>query len=66
MTSAQAQQYQSAVALWALLRPYSGLKLQLDCGHHVTLCPGHPLVNDIVIRQSARRLVCPSCAYTGM
>jgi hypothetical protein len=45
-----------------LIRVLSGMKVRLDCGHHVTLF--HPLGNDITILNGKKpRIICSLCGY---
>lgn len=43
-----------------------GMKIRLDCGHHLTIHPGSALANDFTVRQDSRIIVCSSCGYEGM
>ena len=66
MTRLEKLEYQGTHVFWPVLMPYVGLKVRLDCGHYLTIRPGCFLVNDFVIRQGSRRIVCAPCAYEGM
>ncbi len=48
-----------------ILDQAAGMKIRLDCGHHLTIMPGHALVNDFTVRQCTRTVVCAMCGYEG-
>jgi hypothetical protein len=49
--------------LWKELDKLAGMKIKLDCGHHVTIRPGHGFVNDFMVRQGYRVIECSLCSY---
>lgn len=51
--------------LMRIIDQAAGMKIRLDCGHHLTIMPGHALVNDFTVRQHARTIVCAMCGYEG-
>ena len=49
--------------LWRELEKLEGMKIKLDCGHHLTIRPGHGFVNDFMIHQGTKTIECSLCSY---
>jgi len=62
MTKNEKERYRSAEELREIIKSMTGLKFQLDCGHHVTF--GAWLGNDITIRNGKEPvIICSLCGH---
>ncbi len=64
MTKKEQAKYTEATAIiFEALKQIEGRKVKLDCGHHVTIRPGHAFVQDIMLYLGDQKAVCSLCSY---
>ncbi len=64
MTKDQQRLYKDSPAIiFEALKQIEGRKIKLDCGHHVTIIPGHGFVADIMVYLGSKRVICSLCSY---
>ena len=64
MTKKQKRLYTDSPAIiFDALKQIQGRKVKLDCGHHVTIRPGHAFVQDIMLYIGDKKAYCSLCSY---
>lgn len=64
MTKDEKEKYtHTAEDLWQAIETLNGMKIKLDCGHCLTIRPGHGFVNDFMVHQGTKTIECSLCSY---